>query len=57
MWWQVPSTPGLGRPRQVVLHDSEDSLVYKVSVRLAKCYIVSPSNKEKEKYSPLMMIF
>lgn len=57
MWWQIPLTPELVRQRQVVLHEFEASLIYKESFRPAKCYIVSPSKKEKEKYSPLMMIF
>lgn len=54
---KVPLTLGLARPRQGLLQEFEPSLVYKVSVRPAKCYIVSPSKKDKKRHSPLMMIF
>jgi hypothetical protein len=57
----VPLIPTLGKPRQVDLHELEDSLVYRVSFRIAKAtqrnlVLKNPKGKKRRK-SLLSLLF
>lgn len=47
LWWCKPLIPGLGRERQAGLYESEISLVYVVSSRIARGCIDRLSQKSK----------